>query len=101
VLVVVCAGDAKLDNRKYKVTFGFKAKMLTPDEALAHTGHAVGGVCPFALPAGVTVYLDEALKRFGTVFPACGSANSAIELRCDELAEYSACRQWVDVCAVP
>jgi prolyl-tRNA editing enzyme YbaK/EbsC (Cys-tRNA(Pro) deacylase) len=99
VLVVVCAGDAKIDNRKYKDAFGVKAKMLGADEALAETGHAVGGVCPFALPFGVEVYLDESLRQFSTVFPACGSANSAIELSCAELAEYSACKKWVDVCA--
>jgi prolyl-tRNA editing enzyme YbaK/EbsC (Cys-tRNA(Pro) deacylase) len=99
VYVVVCAGDAKIDNRKYKDTFGIKAKMLSHAEALEETGHAVGGVCPFALPPGVEVYLDESLRRFSTVFPACGSGNSLIELTCDELAEYSACQKWVDVCA--
>jgi prolyl-tRNA editing enzyme YbaK/EbsC (Cys-tRNA(Pro) deacylase) len=98
VFVVVCAGDAKIDNRKYKDTFGVKAKMLQPAEAFEETGHAVGGVCPFALPPGVEVYLDESLRRFSSVFPACGSANSAIELNCDELAEYSNCKKWVDVC---
>jgi prolyl-tRNA editing enzyme YbaK/EbsC (Cys-tRNA(Pro) deacylase) len=100
VFVVVCAGDAKIDNRKYKDTFGVKAKMLSHAEAIEETGHAVGGVCPFALPSGVEVYLDESLRRFSTVFPACGSANSMIELNCDELTEYSACIKWVDVCAV-
>jgi prolyl-tRNA editing enzyme YbaK/EbsC (Cys-tRNA(Pro) deacylase) len=101
VFVVVCAGDAKIDNRKYKDAFGVKAKMLSHAEALEETGHAVGGVCPFALPLGVEVYLDESLKRFAAVFPACGSSNSAIELTCDELAEYSACKGWVDVCVTP
>ena len=92
------AGDAKVDNAKYKSRFGTKAKMLTPDEAVELVGHAVGGVCPFALREGVTVYLDESLKRFETVFPACGSGNSAIELTVDELEKYSNCSDWVDVC---
>ncbi|MDR0639503.1 MAG: YbaK/EbsC family protein [Spirochaetaceae bacterium] len=99
VFVVVCAGTVKIDNRKYKDTFGVKAKMLSPAEAFEKTGYMVGGICPFALPPGVKVYLDESLRRFSTVFPACGSANSAIELHCDELAEYSASEKWVDVCA--
>jgi YrbI family 3-deoxy-D-manno-octulosonate 8-phosphate phosphatase len=98
VFVVVCAGDSKIDNRKYKNTFGVKAKMLSLAETLAETGYMAGGVCPFALPPGVEVYLDESLRRFATVFPACGSANSAIELSCEELAEYSGCKRWVDVC---
>jgi prolyl-tRNA editing enzyme YbaK/EbsC (Cys-tRNA(Pro) deacylase) len=98
-MVVVVAGDMKLDNRKYKDQFGVKAKMLNPEEALALTGHAVGGVCPFALPAGVEVYLDVSLRRFTTVFPACGSGNSAIELTLADLETYSQCRSWVDVCA--
>ncbi len=97
-LLVVVAGDAKIDNQKFKQTFQMKARMLTPDEALQFTGHAVGGICPFALPKDVLVYLDESLKRFATVFPACGSANSAIELTLDELSEYSKSDQWVDVC---
>jgi prolyl-tRNA editing enzyme YbaK/EbsC (Cys-tRNA(Pro) deacylase) len=97
-MVIVTAGDTKLDNRKYKDRFGVKAKMLTPEEALHYTGHAVGGVCPFALPPGVEVYLDISLKRFQTVYPACGSGNSAIELTLDELNEYSQNKEWVDVC---
>ncbi|MDR1948408.1 MAG: YbaK/EbsC family protein [Spirochaetaceae bacterium] len=97
-MVVVIAGDMKLDNRKYKDRFGAKAKMLTPEEALSYTGHAVGGVCPFALPEGVPVYLDVSMKRFDTVFPACGSGNSAIELTMEELNEYSQSREWVDIC---
>ncbi len=97
-ILVVTAGDAKVDNAKYKSRFGTKAKMLTPDEAVELVGHAVGGVCPFALREGVTVYLDESLKRFETVFPACGSGNSAIELTVDELEKYSNCSDWVDVC---
>ena len=97
-ILVVTAGDAKVDNAKYKSRFGTKAKMLTPDEAVELVGHAVGGVCPFALKEGVTVYLDESLKRFETVFPACGSGNSAIGLTCDELEKYSNAQAWVDVC---
>lgn len=97
-ILIVTAGDAKIDNSKYKSRFGTKAKMLTPDEAVELVGHAVGGVCPFALKKGVTVYLDESLKRFETVFPACGSGNSAIELTVDELEKYSNCSDWVDVC---
>ncbi|MDR0623322.1 MAG: YbaK/EbsC family protein [Treponema sp.] len=97
-MVVVTAGDMKLDNRKYKDHFGVKAKMLSPEEALAFTGHAVGGVCPFMLPPEVAVYLDVSMQRFKTVYPACGSANSAIELTMDELHEYSQSRGWVDVC---
>jgi prolyl-tRNA editing enzyme YbaK/EbsC (Cys-tRNA(Pro) deacylase) len=97
-MIVVTAGDMKLDNRKYTDRFGFKAKLLSPDDALQATGHAVGGVCPFGLPPGVTVYLDVSMKRFTTVFPACGSSNSAIELTPDELHEYSGNKDWVDVC---
>ena len=97
-ILIVTAGDAKVDNQKYKARFGVKAKMLTPDETVELTGHAVGGVCPFAVNEGVTVYLDVSLKRFETVFPACGSANSAIELTLDELEKYSLFDSWVDVC---
>jgi prolyl-tRNA editing enzyme YbaK/EbsC (Cys-tRNA(Pro) deacylase) len=97
-MVVVVAGDVKLDNRKYKDRFGVKAKMLSFEEALEATGHAVGGVCPFALPPGVAVYLDVSMKRFETVYPACGSGNSAIELTMDELNKYSKNKEWVDVC---
>ena len=97
-LLIVTAGDAKIDNPKYKARFGTKAKMLTPDEAQALVGHAVGGVCPFAVREGVTVYLDVSLKRFETVFPACGSGNSAIELSIPELEKYSGFADWVDVC---
>jgi prolyl-tRNA editing enzyme YbaK/EbsC (Cys-tRNA(Pro) deacylase) len=97
-MVIVIAGDMKLDNRKYKDRFGIKAKMLSPEEALQFTGHAIGGVCPFGLPVGVPVYLDVSLKRFATVFPACGSSNSAIELTMDELDEYSQNKEWVDLC---
>jgi prolyl-tRNA editing enzyme YbaK/EbsC (Cys-tRNA(Pro) deacylase) len=97
-LLIVAAGDTKIDNHKYKVRFGTKAKMLTPDEAEDLVGHAVGGVCPFAVKEDVTVYLDESLKRFETVFPACGSSNSAIELTIEELEKYSGFIAWVDVC---
>jgi prolyl-tRNA editing enzyme YbaK/EbsC (Cys-tRNA(Pro) deacylase) len=97
-LIIVVAGDVKLDNRKFREHFGRKARMLNPDEALEYTGHAVGGVCPFGLPPGVAVYLDHSLKRFQTVYPACGSGNSAIELTLHELEEYSQSRGWVDVC---
>ncbi len=97
-VLIVAAGDAKIDNSKYKAKFGKKAKMLSPDEVETLVGHAVGGVCPFAANEGVEVYLDVSLKRFGTVFPACGSSNSAIELTIPELEEYSGYVEWVDVC---
>ncbi|MBO4885005.1 MAG: YbaK/EbsC family protein [Clostridia bacterium] len=97
-ILIVAAGDAKVDNPKYKARFGAKAKMLTPDEVETLVGHAVGGVCPFAVNDGVAVYLDESLKRFDTVFPACGSGNSAIELTISELERYAAPAAWVDVC---
>lgn len=97
-ILIVAAGDAKIDNPKYKAQFGAKAKMLTADEVEALIGHGVGGVCPFAVKEGVAVYLDESLKRFETVFPACGSANSAIELTIEELERYSGFVSWVDVC---
>lgn len=96
--LVVTAGDAKVDNKGFKVEFGLKAKMLTPEEAVELVGHAVGGVCPFAVNDGVEVYLDESMKRFDTVFPACGSSNSAIELTCDELYQLSGALKWVNVC---
>ena len=97
-ILIVAAGDVKIDNAKYKKFFGAKAKMLTPDEAVNLIGHAVGGVCPFAVNEGVTIYLDESLKKFVTVFPACGSSNSAIELTMEELEKYSLYKEWVDVC---
>ncbi len=98
-IIVVTAGDRKIDNAKYKAYFHAKAKMLTFDEACAFTGHAPGGVCPFALQGNVKTYLDVSLKRFATVFPAAGSANSAIELTCDELERYSSnFAAWIDVC---
>lgn len=98
VILIVAAGDAKIDNPKYKAEFHTKAKMLAFDEAEALIGHAVGGVCPFAVNEGVEVYLDESLKRFETVYPACGSSNSAIELTIPELEEYSGFVKWIDVC---
>ena len=97
-ILIVAAGDARIDNAKYKAFFGAKAKMLSPEEAVELVGHAVGGVCPFAVKPGVTVYLDLSLRRFSTVFPACGSANSAIELTIPELEQYSGYKEWVDVC---
>ena len=100
-ILIVTAGDAKIDNKKYKSFFGAKAKMLTFDEVEEKIGHAVGGVCPFAVNDGVTVYLDECIKRFETVFPACGSSNSAIELTPEELEKYSGYKQWIDVCKLP
>jgi prolyl-tRNA editing enzyme YbaK/EbsC (Cys-tRNA(Pro) deacylase) len=100
-ILIVAAGDAKIDNPKYKAQFGTKAKMLTPDQAIELIGHAVGGVCPFAINEGVKVYLDNSLKRFETVFPACGSSNSAIELTLEELEKYSSAVSWIDVCRLP
>ncbi len=97
-ILIVAAGDAKIDNSKYKATFACKAKMLAYEQVEKYVGHAVGGVCPFAIYDTVTVYLDESLKRFETVFPACGSSNSAIELTIPELEKYSNFTSWVDVC---
>lgn len=97
-ILIVTAGAAKIDNSKYKAQFHTKAKMLTPDEAVELVGHAVGGVCPFGVNDGVTTYLDISLKAYETVFPACGSSNSAIELTIDELEKYSNSKAWIDVC---
>ena len=97
-ILIVTAGDARIDNPRYKALFGTKAKMLSPDEAETLVGHAVGGICPFGIKDGVTVYLDDSLKRFSTVFPACGSSNSAIELTIPELEKYSGYDSWIDVC---
>ncbi|WP_400164428.1 YbaK/EbsC family protein [Brevibacillus sp. TJ4] len=97
-MLVVAAGDAKVDNKKFRHTFGYKARMLSPDEVLEHTGHVIGGVCPFGLKTEMDVYLDVSLKRFESVFPACGSVNSAIELTLEELQRYSFAKDWVDVC---
>ena len=96
-VLIVMAGDAKVDNHKYKEFFGAKAKMLSFDEAESVIGHAVGGVCPFAINNGIDVYLDSSLKRFESVYPACGSSNSAIELSLDELEKYSCSKQWINV----
>lgn len=96
-VLIVMAGDARIDNAKFKARFQTKAKMLTPEEVEAMVGHVVGGVCPFAVNEGVEVYLDESLKRFETVFPACGSSNSAIELTIEELERYSGSLAWIDV----
>ena len=98
VVLIVTAGDAKVDNKKYKAKFSAKAKMLPFEDVEGLTGHMIGGVCPFAVKDNVEIYLDESLKRFNTVFPACGSANSAIELNISELEKYSNYREWVDVC---
>jgi prolyl-tRNA editing enzyme YbaK/EbsC (Cys-tRNA(Pro) deacylase) len=97
-VLIVTAGDAKIDNSKFKAFFHTKAKMLSPEQVSQWTGHAVGGVCPFANPDGVSTYLDISLKRFETVFPAAGSSNSAIELTCHELEEYAHPKDWIDVC---
>ena len=97
-VLIVAAGDAKIDNAKYKAMFHTKAKMLTPEQVTRFTGHAIGGVCPFGSLEGVRTYLDISLKRFDTVFPAAGSSNSAIELTCGELEEYSRSLGWVDLC---
>lgn len=97
-MLIITAGDAKIDNSSFKAEFGHKAKMLTPEEVLEYTGHAIGGVCPFGLAKEIPVYADISLRRFKTIFPACGSSNSAIELTCDELNEYARCTKWVDVC---
>lgn len=97
-MLIVAAGDAKIENRKYKEEFSIKAKMLTPEEVLEFTGHAIGGVCPFGLPEQLPIYLDDSLKRFEYIYPACGSSNSAIKLTCKELEKYAGCKKWVDVC---
>ena len=100
-ILILAAGDARIDNHKFKEKFHMKAKMLAPDEVLSRVGHPVGGVCPFGINDGIDVYLDESLKRFETVFPAVGSANSAIELNLDELYKYSNAIEWIDVCKLP
>lgn len=99
-VLIVAPGDVKVDNGKFKAFFKTKAKMLTPDEAVEFVGHAIGGVCPFAVNDGVTVYADESMKRFKTLFPACGSANSAIELTIEEIYKYSNAEEWIDVCVI-
>lgn len=101
-ILIQTAGDTKIDNKKFKGCFGFKAKMLTPDEVVAYTGHAIGGVCAFAIDnPDVKIYCDESMKRFPSVFPACGSDNSAIEFTCDELFKYSNALAWIDVSKLP
>jgi len=98
-ILVVTAGDSKVDNSKFKAQFKMKAKMLSPDEVITLTGHSIGGVCPFGIEnPNAKIYTDISLKRFDTVFPACGSNNSAIELSCDELYKYSKSTEWIDVC---
>ncbi|GAB1477442.1 YbaK/EbsC family protein [Bacillota bacterium] len=98
-ILVVTAGDRKIDNVKFKQFFGMKARMLAPADVLLFTGHEIGGVCPFAIESpAVRIYCDSSMKRFNTVFPACGSSNSAIELTCDELFEYAKAIEWIDVC---
>jgi prolyl-tRNA editing enzyme YbaK/EbsC (Cys-tRNA(Pro) deacylase) len=97
-MLIVAAGDAKIDNSKFKHFFGYKAKMLNAEDVATMTNHAIGGVCPFGVPENVAVYLDKSLQRFDTIFPACGSSNSAIELDCDTLFTYSRAKEWIDVC---
>lgn len=100
-ILILAAGDARIDNHKFKDKFHMKAKMLAPDEVLSLVGHPVGGVCPFGINDAIDVYLDESLKRFDTVFPAVGSGNSAIELDLEELYKYSNAIEWIDVCKLP
>ncbi len=97
-VMIICAGDVKIDNSKYKGMFHTKAKMLTPEQVEQYIGHAIGGVCPFGIKDGVSVYLDESMKRFDTIYPACGSSNSAVELNCEELQMLSGSLGWIDVC---
>lgn len=97
-VLIVTAGDMKIDNSKFKHYFGMKAKMLASEDVERLTGHAIGGVCPFGNPKSTAVYLDISLKRFETVFPAAGSSNSAVELTCEELEKYSRAQEWIDVC---
>ncbi len=100
-ILIVMAGDAKIDNKKFRAFFKTKAKMLTVEQVSSLIGHNVGGVCPFAVNEGVQTFLDISLKRFETVFPACGSSNSAIELTIPELEKYSLSSGWIDVCKLP
>jgi len=97
-MLILMAGDARLDNKKFRARFGFKPHMLTHEEALEYTGHAVGGVCPFAIPEDIPVYLDVSMKRFDTVYPAAGSSASCARLTCEELEACSGALGWVDVC---
>ena len=100
-MLILTAGDARIDNHKFRDKFHFKARMLSAEEVPLLVGHPVGGVCPFGCNEGVPVYLDESLKRFTTVFPAVGSPSSAIELNLDELYRYSNAPEWIDVCKLP
>ena len=99
-ILIVTAGDTRIDNKKYKTFFGTKAKMLTPEEVIEHIGHAIGGVCPFGVKEKIDIFCDVSMQRFDTVFPACGSPNSAIELTCDELFNISQAKEWVDICKI-
>ena len=99
-MLILAAGDARIDNHKFKEKFHFKAKMLSPNEVLELVGHPVGGVCPFGTKPGIPVYLDESMKRFETVFPAVGSGSSAIEMNLDELFRFSGALEWIDVCKI-
>ena len=99
VILIVTAGDTRVDNKRYRARFDCKAKMLTPEEAEERVGHAVGGVCPFGVNEGVEIWLDISMRRFATVYPACGSSNSCVELTCDELELFSGAAGWVDVCS--
>lgn len=101
LILILAAGDARIDNKKYKATFHKKASMPSPDEVLEQIGHPVGGVCPFGIKPGVPVYLDESLKRFDIVYPAAGTGNSAVKLTIDELYTCSEAVGWVDVCKLP
>ena len=97
-ILIVTAGDTKIDNSKFKAQFHMKAKMLSPDEVVEMVGHAIGGVCPFAVGEKVRVYTDVSMQRFDTVYPAAGSSNSAVRLSCEELYRYSNSLGWIDVC---
>jgi prolyl-tRNA editing enzyme YbaK/EbsC (Cys-tRNA(Pro) deacylase) len=97
-ILIVMAGDAKIDNAKFKSEFSMKARMLTPEEVITLVGHEIGGVCPFGINENIPVYLDISMKRFDTIFPACGSSNSAIEFTCEELFNYSNGVKWIDIC---
>ena len=99
-ILIVTAGDTKIDNKKYKQYFNIKAKMLSAEEVINEIGHKIGGVCPFAVNKNVKVYCDISLQRFSSVFPTCGSTNSAIELSCDQLFSISRAVEWIDVCKI-
>lgn len=97
-MVIITAGDVKIDNAKFKAEFGFKAKMLTPEETLEHTNHEVGGVCPFGMKTETSIYLDQSLLNYEVIYPACGDAASAVRLTPEELSQIVAYRKWIDVC---